>query len=524
MYEKVPRSQTSDGKFLQVRWVDVNKGDDVNYNVRSRIVGKEFKSADPFMTCTFAATPPWECVRMLLSLALVVGPTDRRPRKKILLLDASRARFHPEIRRKLYIELPEEDAEDGMVGRLLRTMYGTRDAAAAWNDFVEEKMKVAGYEAGRATPCSYRRIIANADGCGHAPYQGQDGGLVHGDDFMLVAEEPELLRLEAELQKHMILKQKALLEPDEADDKTASFLNRLLTYRVDAYGECSIEIEPNPRHAKLIIRDLGLEGSSGHANRTKPVVTPGEKNGDYFDDRPLAGTQAKIYRSVCMRLGYLAQDAPHLQFAANKACKHMSNPISGGWNRLKRVARFLVGAPRALQVFRQQVAPTKLVMKVDSDWAMDLLDRKSTSATYLFHGCNLIRSATSTQTVVALSSGEAEFSAFVKGTSIGLGAVSLFEDLGAGTLRLVVETDSSAAKGIASRRGVGKVRHLHTPLLWVQNLVAQKKLDVRKIDGKKNIADLGTKDLDQSKMQQFLSGCGYEFRNGRHPLALEVQS
>ena len=138
--------------------------------------------------------------------------------------------------------------------------------------------------------------------------------------------------------------------------------------------------------------------------------------------------------------------------------------------------------------------------------------------------CNLIRSATSTQTVIALSSGEAEFSAFVKGTSIGLGAVSLFEDLGAGTLRLVVETDSSAAKGIASRRGVGKVRHLHTPLLWVQNLVAQKKLDVRKVDGKKNIADLGTKDLDQSKMLQFLSGCGYEFRNGRHPLTLEVQS
>ena len=104
-------------------------------------------------------------------------------------------------------------------------------------------------------------------------------------------------------------------------------------------------------------------------------------------------------------------------------------------------------------------------MNVDSDWAGDLLDRKSTSSTYLFHGRNLIRSATSTQTTVALSSGEAEFSALVKGASIGLGAVSLFNDLGAGTLQLELRTDSSAAKGIASRRGVGKVRHVRTPLL-----------------------------------------------------------
>ena len=65
----------------------------------------------------------------------------------------------------------------------------------------------------------------------------------------------------------------------------------------------------------------------------------------------------------------------------------------------------------------------------------------------------------STQSVIATSVGEPEFYAFVRGCSIGLVAVSMAEDLHY-DLRLVVRTDSSAAKGIGSRRGVGKVRHV----------------------------------------------------------------
>ena len=46
-------------------------------------------------------------------------------------------------------------------------------------------------------------------------------------------------------------------------------------------------------------------------------------------------------------------------------------------------------------------------------------------------------------------------------------------DLGA-DLDLDVFVDATAGKGIATRRGVGKVRHLHTFTLWVQKLVQDK--------------------------------------------------
>ena len=50
-------------------------------------------------------------------------------------------------------------------------------------------------------------------------------------------------------------------------------------------------------------------------------------------------------------------------------------------------------------------------------------------------------------------------------------------------VRIRVNTDASAAKGIASRRGLGKVRHIEVHQLWVQDKVASGEVEVRKVDG-----------------------------------------
>ena len=51
-------------------------------------------------------------------------------------------------------------------------------------------------------------------------------------------------------------------------------------------------------------------------------------------------------------------------------------------------------------------------------------------------------------------------------------------------LRVRVSTDASAAKGIASRRGLGKIRHVEIHQLWVQDKVASGEIEVRKVNGK----------------------------------------
>ena len=82
-------------------------------------------------------------------------------------------------------------------------------------------------------------------------------------------------------------------------------------------------------------------------------------------------------------------------------------------------------------------------------------------------GSHLLNSWSSTQGVVSLSSGEAEFYGVTKAAGIGLGYQSLLEDLGVAA-GIRVWTDSSATLGICGRQGLGKLRHIDTRSLWLQ--------------------------------------------------------
>eukprot|EP00971_Amphidinium_carterae_P187120 3713973-Amphidinium_carterae.1 len=65
-------------------------------------------------------------------------------------------------------------------------------------------------------------------------------------------------------------------------------------------------------------------------------------------------------------------------------------------------------------------------------------------------------------------------------------------------------TDSSSAQAIAKRRGVARIRHLHTPLLWLQTRVTRGEVRVMKVPGKDNISDIATKAVDAQTMHRHL--------------------
>ena len=78
-----------------------------------------------------------------------------------------------------------------------------------------------------------------------------------------------------------------------------------------------------------------------------------------------------------------------------------------------------------------------------------------------------LKSWSSTQATVALSVGEAEYYALVKAAAEGLGIQSVMRDLG-WEVKVRVRVDSSTANSVASRIGMGKLRHLEVKFLWVQ--------------------------------------------------------
>ena len=129
-----------------------------------------------------------------------------------------------------------------------------------------------------------------------------------------------------------------------------------------------------------------------------------------------------------------------------------------------------------------QDLPENIDVVVDTDFAGCLETRKSTSGGIIMLGNHCLRTWSSTQTVIALSSGEAELYGISKGASMGIGFTSIIKDMGF-DLKINIHTDSSAAIGITKRSGLGKVRHIQVQELWIQAAAKSGKFTVSKIPG-----------------------------------------
>ena len=99
--------------------------------------------------------------------------------------------------------------------------------------------------------------------------------------------------------------------------------------------------------------------------------------------------------------------------------------------------------------------------------------------------------------------------------------MSIAKDLGI-TWDLTLRTDSTAAIGITRRRGLGKIRHLATADLWVQDKVRAGDFRLEKVAGSENVADILTKYVDRSTLQKHLASMGLRAETGRAELAPHI--
>ena len=123
--------------------------------------------------------------------------------------------------------------------------------------------------------------------------------------------------------------------------------------------------------------------------------------------------------------------------------------------KMKRPARYFLLVPEGIIRYGSEVTDEGwLDVYVDSDWAGCRTSRKSTSGGMLCWAGGLLKSWARTQGTTAMSSGEAEFYAGIKGAAEGLGMQSLLKDLGC-EVQVRLHQDSTAARGVNSRIGIG---------------------------------------------------------------------
>ena len=493
VFRKVPEAWAKQRKLkkLSLKWIDTYKSDG---RYRSRLVVREIKKAKPLHDRlkpedVFSAMPPVESLKMLVSIMQTEQTDASGAALAMAKWDISRAHFYGKSQRDVICSLPDELWEEGMVAHLLKTMYGTEDASRIWGDTWPKELEQHGLDIGK----SCRALFSGPD----------HRGFCYGDDFCVVASEANLDKFGTWLEAAFDLRREATIGMAAHLGTELYILNRVV--RIDR-PNLTIEIEADQKHVQTLLRELGLENA-------KAAPTPAVKLTPAAYDRreqsePLSRDGALQYRSGVMRCKYLDQDRIDIAETVKALAQAMANPREGHLTELKRLARYLKGQPRhVVRYGRQSVREAHLKTHVDSDWAGQNTKRKSTSGMIIQRGAHLLRHTSTVQSTQALSSAEAEYYALVRGASYTLGVRSHFRDLGI-DLEIDICTDSSSGKAFAARRGLGKMRHIETRYLWVQEHLALKTFRLHKVLGTENPADVLTKPQTEGTMRQVCNALG----------------
>ena len=146
-------------------------------------------------------------------------------------------------------------------------------------------------------------------------------------------------------------------------------------------------------------------------------------------------------------------------------------------------------------------------------------------------GSHCVKTWSVNQGYIALSSGEAEYYGAVRGGSQALGLTAMLKDMGIdAAIDVAVKpgielcVDASAAVGIASRRGLGKQRHIELNELWLQDQVARGRIAIRKVDGRVNYSDSLTKRCTADRIAQTIRCTNHCITGGRHDLMPKLSS
>ena len=130
VYRYVPAHEAynnPDGIIIDTTWVD----DPIKE--KSRLCGREFNSSGP-RDDLFAGTPPLVATKLLISECATKAQS--REAYRLMVLDVKRAFLYGKARRDIYLKLPREDPMSGgkVLGKLERSLYGTRDAPQIWQE------------------------------------------------------------------------------------------------------------------------------------------------------------------------------------------------------------------------------------------------------------------------------------------------------------------------------------------------------------------------------------------------------
>ena len=388
--------------------------------------------------------------------------------------------------------------------KLGRVLPGQRRGAQEWYHQLAGDLTNANLESMPEVPTLYR---ASANG---ERYVAQ----VHVDDIMAIGDAEPHGRVEKDLTDRYTVK---IAGPYQQPGDEFEFLKR--RYQIQSDGSITV------RAPVRLYNDL-----FELAGRPKVKATPGPSGQDdmFATDatEELTPREATAYRTMLGKVLYMSNERPDAQAVIQNLSSRAAKPTAKAMKLIKHLVGYLWGtqgygvnlclAPgkSVMNFARGKLTPDEPIIEhlvegySDSNFANDRTTRKSLSSGQIYIDQALMYSFVRGQKVVTLSSGEAELVALTQATSEAILVHKAWVWTTQEEAKLVMRSDSSVARAIASRLGVGRVRHLQTSCLWIQQWVAAKTLRVAAVPTQFNPSDMGTKSLQQRRLRMlcFLAG------------------
>ena len=443
---------------------------------KARLVAKGYsqkEGIDYFET--FAPVLKYKSLRILLSLAAIMD-------MEVKQMDVETAFLNAEIKEEVYMKQPEgfSDGDPSNVYRLLKTLYGTKQAPHEWNNTLNEFILSLGFTRCKSDTCTYIKFSRTN--------QPIIIGIFVDDIIILYKQNDELEWLESKNSFMNAFKMKDL------NDAEWILGIRVIRDRTNRTIKLDHEIQINKTLEIFRMTDCN------------PVKTPSELIKLTLQDCPTTEEEKQKmnhipFKSLVGSLQYIALSTrPDISYAVNQLSRYLSNPGPKHWQAAKRVLRYLKGTVNLGLVYtdHSENQGTNVEIFCDADWAGELNDRKSTTGIVVkLNGCPIVW-LSKKQPVVALSTAEAEYIAMSTAVQESIWINQYLSELGMNNLQItpILHSDNQAAIQIATNDTLhARSKHIDIRFHFIRDQVALNKVELKWISTVAQEADINTKAL-----------------------------
>ena len=243
-------------------------------------------------------------------------------------------------------------------------------------------------------------------------------------------------------------------------------------------------------------------------NDSKPRTLPCDVSVNKFDNKDSKLLSSpKLYQEIVGSLIYLMTcTRPDLSFVVSKLSQYMNQPTEAHLNLAKNVLRYLKGTKDQKLCFSRSQHPLTVIGFCDSDWAGSE-DRKSISG-YGFKLCQdgpLISWKSKKQSIVSLSSCEAEYTALTYAIQEGRFISQIFADLSDSEREIFsLYVDNQAAINLGNNPIYHqRSKHIDVKYHYIRNEIKEKNVQLLYVPSDENIADIFTKPVNGLKLKYF---------------------